>query len=137
MSDTPRTDRAQQEATAAMFSGEPVDVTRWDFARELERENEQLKDLLKDTPRADRPPLSYEAGYDFAYEKEIIALKEENERLREALEIFAHPDLGEKLGGNALGDDSIIFQRNRAKITLGDCRRAARAIKNATEVQND
>lgn len=55
----------------------------------------------------------------------IQSLQQEVERLREALRPFSHPDLCARLSGNVQGNDSIIFGRNKAKITLGDCRKAA------------
>ena len=51
-------------------------------------------------------------------------LKCKIERLKEVLKPFTHPDLSKKFQGNAEGNKSIIFQRNDAKITLGDCRKA-------------
>jgi len=51
--------------------------------------------------------------------------------LLEALKPFAHPDLHELLGGNVQGDDSIVFQRNGAFLTIGDFRRASAAIAKA------
>ena len=54
----------------------------------------------------------------------ITELEAERDALRAALAPFAHDDLCKELGGNVEGDASIIFMRNRAQITLGDCRRA-------------
>ena len=48
------------------------------------------------------------------------------DQLEAALTPFLHDDLCEVLGGNIQGDDSIVFQRNTAKLTLGHFR-AARA----------
>lgn len=45
MSDTPRTDRAQARADADWHTHDPYYAMR-DFARELERENAQLRDAL-------------------------------------------------------------------------------------------
>lgn len=53
-----------------------------------------------------------------------VTLLEENRRLREALKPFAHPDLCKALAGNGTGDTSPIFERDKATILLGDCRRA-------------
>jgi hypothetical protein len=44
--------------------------------------------------------------------------------LTDVLRAFAHPDLCEVLGGNVEGNASIVFQRNKAILTLGDFRRA-------------
>lgn len=45
--------------------------------------------------------------------------------LEEALRPFAHPDLGEILGGNVQGNESIVFQKNKAFLKIGDFRKAA------------
>lgn len=37
-----------------------------------------------------------------------------------ALKPFAHKDLTEVLGGNVEGRESIVYQRNMAKLRLGD-----------------
>lgn len=57
-----------------------------------------------------------------AYSETINALEAENERLRDALEPFAHPDLRLQLGGNSdrEGRDAIVFQRNNAVLRLRD-----------------
>jgi hypothetical protein len=57
-------------------------------------------------------------------ERKINELQLENAMIRDALKPFAQDGFCEKLGGNVLGNDSIIFQRERSKITLGDCRKA-------------
>lgn len=62
------------------------------------------------------------------------AIDAERDALRAALSPFAHDDLCKELGGNVEGDASIIFQRNLAQITLGDCRRA-RMLLNKTAAQ--
>ena len=51
--------------------------------------------------------------------------------LAEALKPFAQEDLCRAYSGNIEGDKSIIFQRNKAIITLGDCRRAVAILKKA------
>ena len=55
----------------------------------------------------------------------IAALEAENAKLREALEPFAHPDLCKYTSNNMEGDDSPVFGRDKAILTLGDFRRAA------------
>lgn len=58
--------------------------------------------------------------------------QEDKERVLEletALKPFAHPDLSEKLTGNIQGDDSPVFGRNRALLTLGHFRAAHDVIK--------
>lgn len=52
----------------------------------------------------------------------------EIERLRAALRPFAHPDLCKALSANTRGDESPIYGRNGATLTLGDFRRAAAAL---------
>lgn len=56
-------------------------------------------------------------------------LTAERDALKEALKPFAHPDLSKAFANNTQGDDSIIFQRDNAFITLGDCRRAAALLE--------
>ena len=51
--------------------------------------------------------------------------------LAEALKPFAHEDLGEILGGNAMAGESIVFQRNRAILKIKDFIAAAKALKKA------
>lgn len=43
--------------------------------------------------------------------------------LVEALEPFDHPDLRKIFSGNAQGDDSPVFGRNKAILTIGDFKR--------------
>ena len=54
--------------------------------------------------------------------------KELIKELSEALEPFSHPDLHLIFGGNVQGDNSPVFQRNKAMLTIGDFRRAADAL---------
>lgn len=54
-------------------------------------------------------------------------------KLLEALEPFAHADLSELLGGNVEGDDSIVFQKKDAKLTIGDFRRARELVLSLTK----
>lgn len=63
------------------------------------------------------------------------AVKAEIERLRAALEPFAHPDLRLRLGGNSKreGDGAIVFQRNKAKLKLKHFDRAAEALSPTQE----
>jgi hypothetical protein len=62
------------------------------------------------------------------------ALRDEAVRV---LTPFAHDDLCCALGGNVEGDDSIIFQRVEAALTLGDCRRARAFLAKHKEPGND
>lgn len=64
-----------------------------------------------------------------AMEAEIDTLTAEVERLREALRPFAHPDLCKQVSGNKQGDDSPVFGRDKATLTLGDFRRARAALE--------
>ena len=59
----------------------------------------------------------------------------ENERLRAALEPFAHPDLRLQLGGNSdrEGRDAIVFQRNNALLRLRDFDAAAAALQDTDD----
>lgn len=45
-----------------------------------------------------------------------------------ALEVFAHHDLCKQVAGNAQGNDSPVFGRDKALLVLGDFRRAAEAL---------
>jgi len=51
-----------------------------------------------------------------------------------ALEPFSHPDLSEQLSGNTKGSESIVYERNKATLTLGDFRKAANVCKSIQEV---
>jgi len=64
-------------------------------------------------------------GYRMAHEIE----RAENARLKEVCKPFSHPDLSRIMGGNAKGDDSIVFQRNDAILRIGDFKAAAEAAK--------
>ena len=61
--------------------------------------------------------------------EEACRLEEENERLRAALAPFTHNALSEMMGGNCDGDNSIVFQRNKAKLTIGDFKAAQEALQ--------
>ena len=61
---------------------------------------------------------------------EQVRHHQEVQDLKDALAAFAHPDLSEMLIGHMEGDATIIFQRIRAKLTIGDFRRAAELVKN-------
>jgi hypothetical protein len=54
--------------------------------------------------------------------------------LEQAARPFAHPDLMRVLVGNVNGDDSVIFVRGEATITLGDVRKLA-ALLAAEDVE--
>ena len=62
----------------------------------------------------------------------IAQLRARIAELEAALRPFAHEDFSRVIGGNGHGDDSIIFQRRDAVITLGDCRKA-HALLNPVE----
>ena len=72
--------------------------------------------------------------YETARQEDARRLKQvkgELEAMRDALEPFAHPDLCEYLPSNKDGGNSPLFQRNKAVITINDCRQAAAALKDA------
>jgi hypothetical protein len=48
--------------------------------------------------------------------------------LEKALKPFAHPDLSEVLSGNCKGDDSPVFQRDKAMLLIGHFRKARKAL---------
>lgn len=48
-----------------------------------------------------------------------------------ALKPFAHKQFHEELSGNTQGDDSIVWERNGARLTIGDFRRAVAALAKA------
>lgn len=56
------------------------------------------------------------------------ALRAREQALVAALQPFTHPDLQRAVGGNWNSDASIVFVRGDAELTLGDFRRAARAV---------
>lgn len=53
----------------------------------------------------------------------------ELEAVVEALKPFTHPDLAAVLSHNVQGDDSPVFGRNHALLTIGDFKRAIAALK--------
>lgn len=59
-------------------------------------------------------------------------------RLRAALAPFGHPDLSKRAPSNVMGDDSVVWARDNAEITLGDFRRARAALARPAlgEVEN-
>jgi hypothetical protein len=59
-------------------------------------------------------------------EAERDALRRQLEQAQAALLPFTHIDLIKKLAGNEQGEESIVYQRNDAVLTLGDFRRAYR-----------
>lgn len=61
-------------------------------------------------------------------ERELSQQSAREKDLVEALRSFAHPDLCKEVTGNVSGDTSPIFGRDKAIITLGDTRRAAKAL---------
>ena len=65
--------------------------------------------------------------------KVITTLRERVGELEGALKPFAHDDLCETFTGNSNGDASVIFQRNHAVLTLGDCRLARRYLLPTSE----
>ena len=76
------------------------------------------------------------ANYETARQEDARRLEQvkgELEAMRDALEPFAHPDLCEYLPSNKDGGNSPLFQRNKAVITINDCRQAAAALKDATK----
>ena len=59
---------------------------------------------------------------------EIATLRAQLAEAVEALKPFAHPDLSEILAGNTVGEESIVYVRNNATLTVKDFRRAAEII---------
>jgi len=53
----------------------------------------------------------------------------------EALEPFTHEDLSFKFSNNCQGNESIIFQRNNAILTIGDIKRAQEALTDIKALQ--
>ena len=51
------------------------------------------------------------------------------DEMLKTLKPFAHPDMHKLLSGNNMGDESIVFQRNKAVLTIGDFRKVADIIK--------
>ena len=68
--------------------------------------------------------------------KWIADLQAQVDRAVLALEPFAHPDLRRLLGGNAQGLESIVFQRNRAILRIGDFIQAS-TTKQALQEKGD
>ena len=62
------------------------------------------------------------------YEQKLSALRAQLAEAVEALKPFAHPDLSEILAGNTVGEESIVYVRNNATLTVKDFRRAAEII---------
>lgn len=88
------------------------------------------------TRHADDETLEYIAQLESqlaAANARLAGIVEENKRLREALAPFSHPDLSEKLGGNHKGDESPVFARNKALLTLGNFRQARAALAHQSE----
>lgn len=59
------------------------------------------------------------------YQNEV----ELNDQLVKALKPFAHPDLSLILSNNRQGNNSIVFQRNYAELTIGDFVNAQAVLK--------
>jgi hypothetical protein len=85
---------------------------------------EELHAAIRSTPEYWKARYEIERDELMIAEREIAELRIENAMILDALKPFAQDGFCEKLGGNVLGDDSIIFQRERSKMTLGDCRKA-------------
>lgn len=58
-------------------------------------------------------------------ESQLSAATAREAALRGAIQPFLHPDFRRTLGGNTVGDDSPVFGRDSALLTLGDFRRLA------------
>lgn len=70
-------------------------------------------------------------------ERELAALRAERDEAVRLLRPFAHDDLCALLGGNAEGDESIIFVRNSAVLRISDCRAARALIAKIDKEAND
>lgn len=57
-----------------------------------------------------------------------LAGRASRDRLREALIPFTNADLREILTGNAIGEDSPVFQRNKAMLRIKDFSKAYEAL---------
>ena len=64
------------------------------------------------------------------HDMEWAELVQECRKLRKALKPFTSPDLHQYLGGNAEGEDSIVFQRQKTQLTIGDFKLAAKTYAN-------
>lgn len=83
------------------------------------------------TPLTDAIKLKYKyPSPECAQELEaaLYEVESENARLRAALKPFTHEDLCAQLSGNAEGNASPVFGRNKAILTLGDFRKARAAL---------
>lgn len=65
----------------------------------------------------------------YTYTEELAHAAEKVAKIKQAAQPFMHPDLQKILSGNTLGDDSIVFQRDNAALTIGDFRRLAEVLK--------
>lgn len=92
-----------------------------------ERVREAEPAARKTAGRLAHQGLSRAAGEVDVLADTLAALAREVIELREAVRPFTHPDLCSTLSGNRMGDDSPVFGRNNATLTLGDFRRARRA----------
>jgi len=94
---------------------------------------------LSDYISKETPPIIIETG-----EKQIQTLQAENAKLKaklevaeKALEPFTHEDLSFKFSNNCQGNESIIFQRNNAILTIGDIKRAQEALTDIKALQGE
>ena len=62
-------------------------------------------------------------------ERENDDLRAHLQRVEAAAKPFIHPDLYKTFSNNHEGDKSIIFVRDDAVITIGDCKRLLAALK--------
>ena len=97
------------------------------YTQELDKQINNTREHA-DAIRATNPQrATYEDGFADGLGRAYRMVAAQAARIAEleaALEPFAHPDLCAKRSGNANGDASPIFGRDKAVITLGDCRRA-------------
>lgn len=66
--------------------------------------------------------------FDKTFAEGVRVYEERIKELEEALKPFVHEDLSRLFSGNNLGDDSIVFQRNKAVLKIGDFKKAKKAL---------
>ena len=107
-----------------------------DTMQALLDENGMLKD--KSAANADHAKLANEnRTYAASALKKANARNKLLEDVAKAAVPFSHDDLCEYLGGNADGEDSIVFQRNFAYLRIRDFRRTRAALAKLQEQDND
>lgn len=78
--------------------------------------------------RANSINAAFNARVDEEVRKAVAERDARIAELEKALEPFADPDLSEVLSGNCKGDDSPVFQRDKAMLLIGHFRKARKAL---------